>query len=67
MASVFARAGEDIESLIKRFSAQVEKEGILTELREREYYVSPSEKKHKQNQKQKHLNFLAKLKKEIVV
>ena len=56
MAKVVARKNEDVESLIKRFKKKVVAEGILTELRKREYYLSPSEKrKEKSKQAQKKL------------
>ena len=44
---------EDLESLLRRFRKKVEKEGLVEELRKREYYKSPSLKK-----REKHKNAL---------
>ena len=38
---------ESIDSALKRFKKQVEKGGVLSEVRRREYYEKPSEKKKK--------------------
>ena len=54
MAKVIRRKDEGVEELIRRFKKKVTNEGILTELRKREYYLSPSEKrKEKSKQAQK--------------
>lgn len=45
MAEVKAQEGEDFEKLLKRFKKEVEKAGILSELKKREFYEKPSEKK----------------------
>ncbi|GAB4431179.1 MAG: 30S ribosomal protein S21 [bacterium] len=45
MAEVKAQEGEDFERLLKRFKKEVEKAGILSELKKREFYEKPSEKK----------------------
>ena len=42
---VVARDGESAESLIRRFKKVVELSGIMRELRRREHYLSPSQKK----------------------
>jgi small subunit ribosomal protein S21 len=56
MAKVIRRKDEGVEELIRRFKKKVTNEGILTELRKREYYLSPSEKrKEKSKQAQKKL------------
>lgn len=56
MAKVTLRKNESAEDLIKRFKKKVINEGIMTELRKREYYLSPSEKrKEKSKQAQKRL------------
>ncbi len=47
MAEVKAFEGEDFERLLKRFKKEVEKAGILSELKKREFYEKPSEKKKK--------------------
>jgi len=38
---------ESIDSALKRFKKQVEKGGVLSEVRRREYYEKPSERKKK--------------------
>ena len=45
MAVVRIRDGESFESALRRFKKQVEKAGILSELRKREHYEKPSVKK----------------------
>lgn len=45
MAQVQQMPNESIESLIRRFTKEVQKEGILTELKEREHYKSPAERR----------------------
>lgn len=56
MAVVYKKKDEDIETLIKRFKKKVINEGTLVELKKREYYLSPSQKrKEKSKQAQKKL------------
>lgn len=56
MAKVIIRKNESVEDLIKRFRKKVVNEGILTDLKKREYYLSPSQKrKEKSKQAQKKL------------
>jgi len=43
--------GESFEYLMKRFRKYVDDSGILRELRKREYYIKPSEKRRKQKRK----------------
>ncbi len=43
--AVALRDGESTESLIRRFKRMVESSGVLKELRRREYYLSPTEKR----------------------
>lgn len=45
MTSVRVRDGESFEGSLRRFKKIVEKAGILTELRKREYYEKPSVKR----------------------
>jgi len=60
--SVEPRRNESIERALKRFSRKVKKEKILDEVRDRMYYVKPSEAKRKQNKQRKAV--LDKLKRE---
>ncbi len=48
MAVVKASEGESVESLIRKFNKKVQQEGILTELRRREFYEKPAETRKKQ-------------------
>ena len=45
------RRGEHIEKAIKRFTRKVKKKGILEEVRDRRYFVKPSEKKRRKRAK----------------
>ena len=45
MAVVYIRKGESLDSALKKFKKKVEKEGIMLEIKKREYYVAPSLKK----------------------
>jgi small subunit ribosomal protein S21 len=45
MTQVDLLPNESPESLIRRFSKEIQKEGILTELKGRQYYEKPSERR----------------------
>lgn len=45
MASVIVGDNESFEKVLKRFKKVIEKEGILTELKRREFYEKPSQKR----------------------
>lgn len=45
MATVIARKDESVDSLYKRFKKKFQNEGILQDIRKREYYIPKSEKK----------------------
>ncbi len=47
MPGIVVGSNESIDSALKRFKKQVEKGGILSEVRRREYYEKPSERKKK--------------------
>lgn len=47
MPGIVVGNNESIDSALKRFKKQVEKGGILSEVRRREYYEKPSERKKK--------------------
>jgi|YNPMSStandDraft_1061717.scaffolds.fasta_scaffold00590_11 small subunit ribosomal protein S21 len=49
MVEVKVREGESIESALRRFKKEVEKEGILKLAREKMYYKSPSVLKKEKN------------------
>ncbi|MBI4977261.1 MAG: 30S ribosomal protein S21 [Spirochaetes bacterium] len=42
MAKVVVNEGESIESAVKRFRRQCENEGILQDLKEKQFYKKPS-------------------------
>ena len=42
MANVRASGDESFESLLRRFNKKVQQEGILSEMRHREFYEKPS-------------------------
>ena len=45
MAEVVAGDNENFDSLLRRFNKRVQQEGVLSELRRREYYEKPSVKR----------------------
>lgn len=47
MPGVKVREGESFEQALRRFKKQCEKAGIIAELRKREHYEKPSERKKK--------------------
>lgn len=47
MAEVVLGDRESFESLLRRFSRRVQMEGIISEVRRREYYEKPSVKRKK--------------------
>ena len=51
MTYIKIHKGESFESALRRFKRQIEKEGILREIRDRKHYEKPSEKKRKKRSK----------------
>lgn len=49
MANVAAGENESFESLLRRFNKRVQQEGILSEVRRREYYEKPSVKRKRKS------------------
>ena len=45
MADVVAQENESFESLLRRFNKRVQQEGVLSELRRREFFEKPSVKR----------------------
>ncbi len=45
MADIVAGDNENFESLLRRFNKRVQQNGILSEVRRREYYEKPSIKR----------------------
>lgn len=58
MAKVVARKDESVESLIRRFKKKVDKDGILMDMYNKEFYKSPSVKR-----REKHENALKRARK----
>jgi len=53
MTKIKVRNGESLEQALRRFNREVQKEGILKELRRREFYESKSEVKARKNRERK--------------
>lgn len=51
MIRVFANEGESVDSVIKRFRRACENEGILQELKEKQFYKKPSLEKKLQKER----------------
>lgn len=47
MAEVMVGKNETLDNALRRFKRLVEKEGIISELRKRDHYEKPSDKKKK--------------------
>lgn len=45
MPEVKVRDGEQVEDAIRRFKRECERDGVLQEIRRREYYMSPAVKR----------------------
>ncbi len=45
MAKQEKRPGESIDSVLRKFKKKIKEEGILNELRKREYFEKPSEER----------------------
>jgi small subunit ribosomal protein S21 len=50
MAQIIVRENESLESALKRFKRSCARDGILAELRKREYYEKPSVKRKKKSE-----------------
>ena len=53
MAEVLASENESFDGLLKRFNRKVQQEGILSELRRREHYERPSDKRKRKAAKRR--------------
>ncbi len=63
MANIEVYDDENLEKALKRFKRKVEKEGIIREFKNRQYFQKPSAKRHEQkkNRRRKELKNLRKL------
>lgn len=50
MTKVIAQPGESVDSLLRKFNKKVQSEGILQEIKRREFYLKPSLKKQQKIQ-----------------
>ena len=50
MAQVIVKEGEGLESALKRFKRSCARDGIMAELRKREYYEKPSVREKKKSE-----------------
>lgn len=57
---VTAQAGESVEALIRKFNKKVQSEGILAEIKRREYYLKPSLKRQQKVQLARKITIRAK-------
>lgn len=68
MTEVKIREHESIDEALRRFKRECERAGLMTEIKRREYYESPSVRKKrkiaeaKRKQKRKELKFISRLK-----
>lgn len=49
MPGIKVREGETFEQALRRFKRQCERAGVLAELKKREYYEKPSERKKRKS------------------
>lgn len=47
MSRIELRKGESLDKALKKFKMKVRREGIIDEMRKREYYEKPSQKRRK--------------------
>lgn len=47
---VYVREGEDINKALRKLKKKIERDGLMQEIRNRQYFVKPSEKKRKAKQ-----------------
>jgi small subunit ribosomal protein S21 len=68
VTEVKIREHESIDEALRRFKRECERAGLMTEIKRREYYESPSVRKKrkiaeaKRKQKRKELKFISRLK-----
>jgi len=58
MAKQEKRPGESIDSILRKFKKKVKDEGLMVELKKREFYEKPSEEKKKRIRAAKRRTFL---------
>ncbi len=50
MPEVYVRDNESLDNALKRFKKNCAKEGVMSDMRKREYYQSPSVKRRKKSE-----------------
>ncbi len=50
MPKIEIRKGESLEKALRKFKTKIRQEGILEEVRDREFYEKPSQRKRKQQE-----------------
>ncbi|MFC1700292.1 30S ribosomal protein S21 [Patescibacteria group bacterium] len=53
MTKIKVRHGESLDQALRRFNKEVQRSGLLQELRDREHYQKPSELKRQKNKELK--------------
>lgn len=50
MTKVELRKGEDLERALRKFKTKIKREGIIEEIKKREFYEKPSQKRRKKQE-----------------
>ena len=50
MSKIEIRKGESLEKALRKFKTKMRKEGIIDEIKKREFYEKPSERRRKQQE-----------------
>lgn len=50
MPKIELRKGEELEKALRKFKTKLRREGVLDEVRKREFYEKPSERRRKQQE-----------------
>jgi small subunit ribosomal protein S21 len=50
MTKVELKAGEDIEKALRKFKMKIRREGLMDEMKKREFYEKPSQRRRKQHE-----------------
>ncbi|MFA4858513.1 MAG: 30S ribosomal protein S21 [Candidatus Margulisiibacteriota bacterium] len=53
MVQVNVRKDEDLDRVLRKFKSKLRREGVIDELKKREYYEKPSQQRRKREEKAK--------------
>ena len=53
MIKIELRKGDDLDKVLRKFKTKIRREGLIDELRDREHYEKPSQKRRKKEEKAK--------------